>query len=360
MVWSSQAPMEMLTRYALVFLVSLGLLLLGLTRAPSTFDEPAYVNAARAFNAATPSSNPEHPPLAKYFIAVSMKIFGGDAFGRRFPSALAGALLALSLFGLTFRMTGNLHTSYVAWLLLLGNGFWFVMSRVAMLPIFELAFEAAGVWVFVAAVQENNLRWLAWGGVLFGLSIGCRWSGVFGLAVCLGYLVIHCRPFIKRVAMMSGAAIAAYAGSWVPLMIREHRPASYLYTANVFIFQFQRHAKGDARVSQMWWSWLVRIQPQPSLSYLVGNPVIGVLGLMAIIVLLWRRKGLLPALYLANVLPWAIAVRPVTYYYYYLEGFCWLTVALAVALQGVAVRRVRLDVVATACAAAAFAYSFPA
>ena len=102
----------------------------------------------------------------------------------------------------------------------------------------------------------------------------------------------------------------------------------------------------------MWWSWIIRFQPQPSLSYLIGNPVVGILGLFGVGVLLWQKKALLPALYFAHILQWAIAIKPLTFYYYYFEAFTWLTVASAVAMQGVTIRRVRLDVVATACAGA--------
>ena len=344
----------------MVFLVSLAILVVGISTAPIMFDEPAYVGAARNFIAGTPSTQPTHPPLAKCLIALSIKIFGDHAFGWRFPSAMAGALLALSVFGLTFSLTGNLHTSYVAWLLIMANGFWFVMSRVAMLSIFELAFEAAGVWAFAVAVQkkENNLPWLACSGALFGLSIGCRWCGVVGLAVCVAYALLYYRPFIKSVAVIIGTAISVYAISWVPLLVREHRTIRYLLVANRFIYQFQRHAEGDPRLGEMWWSWIFRLQPQPALANLVGNPLVGVLGLAAVVVLLWQRKPLLPALYLAHVLQWAIGLRPLTYYYYYFEAFTWLTVALAVALQGVEIRRVRLDVVAAASAAAVFVHSY--
>ena len=88
--------------YAMVFLVSLAILVIGISSSPITFDESAYVNAARNFIAGTASANAEHPPLAKYFIALSIKIFGDCSFRWRFPSAVAGAFLALSVFGLTF------------------------------------------------------------------------------------------------------------------------------------------------------------------------------------------------------------------------------------------------------------------
>jgi 4-amino-4-deoxy-L-arabinose transferase-like glycosyltransferase len=369
--------MKMTHQYAIVFLVSLALLLIGISTAPMMFDESYYVGAAHNFIAETPSSNPVHPPLAKYFIALSIRMFGDGPFGWRFPSAVAGAMVAVSVFGLAWEMTDTLHTAYIAWLLTVANGFWFVMSRVAMLSIFELAFETAGVWAFMYAAQNDvhknetqpshaqkrfaqkgadSLRWFALSGALFGLSIGCRWCGVIGLLVCVAYALFYCRPFVKSVTVMAGSAILAYAVSWVPLLVREHRTLRYLFTANVFIYEFHRHAPGDPRLGEVWWSWIFRLQPQPALGYLVGNPIIGVLGLAAVVFLIWQKKLFLPALYIAHVLQWAIGVRPLTFYYYYLEAFTWLTLALAVALQGVAVRRVRLDVVTTGCAAVAFVY----
>jgi dolichyl-phosphate-mannose-protein mannosyltransferase len=353
--------MKPLHRYALVFAVSLAIVVFRVSTAPMMFDESAYVGAARNFIAGTASTNPEHPPLAKYFIALSIKVFGDAPFGWRFPSAIAGAFLALSLFGLTFRLARSWHSSLVAWLLVVANVFWYVMSRIAMLSIFELAFEATGVWAFMVAVQEkdkNKTLWFGVTGALFGLSIGCRWVGAIGLFVCIAYALVYCRPSLKAAAVMMATAIAAYAASWVPLIVREHRTAYYLLTANAFILDFQRHAKGDPRISQMWWTWIFRLHPQPSLSYLVGNPVIGILGLAALVVLLWQRKPLLPALYFAHVMQWAIAIRPVTYYYYYFEPFTWLSVALAVAMQDITIRRVRLDVVVTGCALVAFVLWF--
>lgn len=347
-------------RYAMVFVISLIIVIFGISKPPIMFDEPSYVGAARNFIAGTPTINPEHPPLGKYFIALSIKLFGDNAFAWRFPSACSGALLALSLFGLTFTLTSSWHTSYISWLLTVANGFWFVMSRIATLTIIELAFEAAAVWAFAVGIQTKNhtktTRLLVLGGALFGLSIGCRWSGVIGLFVCVAYALFCFRAVVRSVATMAGVAFAVYAASWIPLLIREHRPARYLLTANVFIFEFHRHPKGDPRLGEAWWSWIFRIHPQPALSYLVGNPVIAILGLVAVFVLFWQKKPLLPALYIAHLMQWAVAIKPLTFYYYYFEAFTWLTVALAIAMQGATIRRVRLDMVITACAFIVFAH----
>ena len=89
--------MQALKRYRApwVFAISVLLLLFNLSHAPMMFDEGVYVGAAREFLTGAPSSNPEHPPLAKYFIAASIKIFGDTPFGWRFPSTLAGGLVAV-------------------------------------------------------------------------------------------------------------------------------------------------------------------------------------------------------------------------------------------------------------------------
>lgn len=348
--------MKLPMRYATVFLASLALLSVGIGANPSfQLDEVCYVGAARAFIAGTPSVNPEHPPLAKYLIALSIQALGDRPVSWRFPSALAGALVALCGFGLTLRITRSTHSAYIAWALLLANGFWFVMSRMACLSIFELAFEAAAVWAFVIALENKSLRWFAASGALFGLSIGSRWGGVVGFTVCAAYALVYYRPALKSLALMFGSAIAVYVASWVPLLVREHRSAQYLIAGNAFILQFHRHATTDPRPGEPWWTWITSLNLPEVVTELTANPVIGILGLLAIALLLWRRKPLLPSLYVAHIAQWAITSSHWQHYYYYLEAFTWLTLALAVAMQGVTIRRIRADVLVTACAASLMA-----
>jgi len=343
-------------RYAMVFLASLAILSIGIGANPSfQLDEVCYVGAARAFLAGMPSVNPEHPPLAKYLIALSIRALGDRPISWRFPSALAGALVALCAFGLTLRLTRSLHSAYIAWALLLANGFWFVMSRMACLSIFELAFEAAAVWAFVIALEQKSVRWFAASGVLFGLSIGSRWGGVVGLTVCAAYALVYYRPAVKSLALMFASTSAVYVVSWVPLLVREHRGARYLIAGNAFILEFHRHATTDPRPGEPWWTWITSLNLPEAMSELTANPVICVLGLAAIALLLWRRKPLLPALYVAHIAQWAITSSHWQHYYYYLEAFTWLTLALAVAMQGVTIRGVRADVLVTACAASLMA-----
>jgi len=344
-------------KYAMVLLASLTILTIGLSADPSwKLDESCYVGAARSFIAGTPTVNPEHPPLAKYFIALSIKTFGDTPLGWRFSCALAGAFAALSGFGLSLRLTRRLTSAYVGWLLLLANGFLFVMSRMANLSIFELAFEMGAVWLFVIAIEENAPSLFACSGVLFGLSVASRWGGAVGLMVCGSYALLKNRRMIPNVLLMGGAAVATYAVAWIPLLLREHRSVGYLITANQFILHFHRFAVTDPRPGEPWFTWPVTFNPQESLTEIVANPVVASCGLVALLVLLWSRKPLLPALYIAHLMQWAVVSFHWQHYYYYLNAFTWLTLALAVSLQSAMVRRFKLDVMVLAGAVGSATY----
>ena len=66
------------------------------------------------------------------------------------------------------------------------NQMLFVQSRIAMLDIFALAFSLFAIAAFMHGFrQPRPHRWFALAGAGFGLSIGCKWSGLFVLAVCI-------------------------------------------------------------------------------------------------------------------------------------------------------------------------------
>ena len=348
-----------LKHYIAVFCVSLAILTAGVAADHTQrMDELLYINAARAFIAGTPSTNIEHPPFAKYLIAISIKIFGDTPLGYRFSSGLAGALIALSGFGLTLRLTRSRHSATIAWLLLLANGFLFVESRSANLIIFQTAFEVAGVWAFAIALEENAPGWLAWSawtwaGVLLGLSVASRWCGVTTLVVCGLYSLLRSRRVTKGLVLMAASSLAAYVVTWIPLLVREHRSLAYLFTANRYILvshALYRQNMVDVRASDPWWAWMFRFDQPAGLMQLMANPFVASLGLLALLALLWQRKPLLPALYALHMIQWALAHSLPEYYYYYLDAFTWLTIGLAVAMHGVSFKRIQLDVIVTACA----------
>ena len=128
-----------------------------------TFDEVHYVPAAKQMlepGTPTPLLNPMHPPLAKQFMAWSIRIFGDAPLGWRYPSVLFGALsiVAMYLCGLVlFAAQGPaLATAVLAFL----NQMVFVQSRIAMLDIYALAFDLFGIAAFMHGFRRTRPpRW---------------------------------------------------------------------------------------------------------------------------------------------------------------------------------------------------------
>ncbi|MEA2435159.1 MAG: dolichyl-phosphate-mannose-protein mannosyltransferase, partial [Actinomycetota bacterium] len=77
-----------------------------------------------------------HPPLAKWIIAASMKLFGVTPFGWRLPSVLAGTAAVLLVYVLA-RLCGlSTRGATIAGAFLAIDPLHFTMSRIAMLDIF--------------------------------------------------------------------------------------------------------------------------------------------------------------------------------------------------------------------------------
>ncbi len=339
--------------------VSFLLLIIGIRNFKDEFgDEHNYVGAARDFIAGAPSRSAMHPPFAKYLIAASIKVVGDNAMGWRLPSVVAGTLLAVAIFGMTRKLTSDTRTAYLAWLLTIAGGFWYGMSRFATLSVFELAFEMAAIWIFLLALESDDAAAWCGAGLLFGLSVASRWFGAMGLITCLG--VAFSRRRLLKPCAMGLTAFITYCVAWIPLIIREHRPASYLMDANLYIYRYHRMPPFFADSGENWWTWLAPLTPPRSALY-VANPIIGACGLLAVAAILLgkRRFALVGLLYLAHMLPWVMAVRPITYYYYYFEAYAFLAVALAVVTGRVMVYRARLDFMVGAAAAGYFVYWFP-
>jgi dolichyl-phosphate-mannose-protein mannosyltransferase len=180
---------------AIIFVVAHAVLLIGLTSPEKfVFDEVHYVPAARQMlEQGKPSQvlNPMHPPLAKELIAVSIATFGDSAFGWRYPAALFGALAIVAVYLCALALFEAQAPAVAAALIAFFNQMVFVQSRIAMLDIFALAFSLLAIAEFMrgfGAMRPH--RWFALAGIGFGLATGCKWSGLFPLAVSIAIIAV--------------------------------------------------------------------------------------------------------------------------------------------------------------------------
>lgn len=190
------------------------------------FDETYYVNAARrilGWSVATGAPyadapagidpNGEHPPLGKVLIAASMRAFGDNPIGWRFPSLVAGLVVVLAVY-LLVRSTARdpWLAVYAAGVVMLDN-LLLVHSRIAMLDILFVA------PLMVGAVLVLRRHWW-WAGVACGLAIVVKVPAVFGLlALVVVVLVLPGGPrFVERVrnaVILGGVSlVVATAGLW--------------------------------------------------------------------------------------------------------------------------------------------------
>ncbi|NNG18263.1 phospholipid carrier-dependent glycosyltransferase [Naumannella sp. ID2617S] len=148
-----------------------------------------------------------HPPLGKYLIALGIKAFGFNAFGFRIAAVFFGCALLTVVFFLTRRLARSTLIGGIAALLLSLDGLHFVMSRIALLDIFQAFFCVLGVAVLVrdrdwfrekladhlAAKQLPDLGgrfgpifwWRPWrlvAGIVFGAACATKWNSIYVLA----------------------------------------------------------------------------------------------------------------------------------------------------------------------------------
>jgi len=201
---------------------------------------------------------PSHPEVGKWLIAAGEKMFGLNAFGWRFAALVFGALLVFLTIRLARRVSRSTLIGGVAGLLLTVDGIGFVMSRIALLDIFQAVFILAGVSCVLADRDffRNQLAryiyglpgqslngspgpilfrpWLLVAGVMFGLACGTKWNSIYPLAV-FGVLIVVWSVTARRLAgakkhvlwtlladgipafiSMVVLAVATYLVTWIP------------------------------------------------------------------------------------------------------------------------------------------------
>lgn len=341
----------------ILFVVSfLGLILYLDRPARLIFDEQFYVPAARGILTQSKDENYQHPPLSKELVALSIAGAGDNPWGWRLASSVMGALslVAVYFLAVSFLSPG---AAVAAVVLVFTNGLFFTLSRLALLEIFTLGFSLLAMAVLMSRLYgpRRSGGWLSVAGALFGLALAAKWSALVPLLVCvagglwlrrcsakewLGFgvslVVFYLLPFVILGGEMS--VVALHQAMW-----SFHYPEVY--------------QSGIMERTSSWWQWAfsttpmwLAVLPNEAHEYgkflgvmIAGNPLVIWPGWLGVGICLWglvKRKcsfqslaDWLPALAVAPWLVWAVAQRPVTYYYYFLPSSVFLALALVAAVE---------------------------
>ncbi|WP_291690989.1 glycosyltransferase family 39 protein [Bradyrhizobium sp.] len=353
-------------------------LLAGITT-PSkfVFDEVHYVPAARQMLEPVmpePMLNPMHPPLAKQLIALSIRAFGDNPLGWRYPGALFGALAVVAVYLCGLVLFEAQAPAIAAALLAFFNQMLFVVARTAMLDIFALTFALFGIAAFLKGFGEPRpQRWFAPAGLAFGLSAACKWSGLFPLATAI-VIVAATRllqgwrtqfadardsdwyrpdrwpefgPAHFAVCFVLAPAIAYL----VPFVVLDgFSPAALIEAQRRIFVDNTTSTLGTHTYASTWPSWPFLMRPvwflfdktsdeEIAAVVLLGNPVLLWSALVAVLITLRdvvvaRRADafLILSFYTGPYLTWALLPRTLGFLYYYLPSATFASLALVYTL----------------------------
>jgi len=198
-----------------------------------------------------------HPQVGKWLIASGEWLFGMNSFGWRFSALIFGSLLVAVVIRLARRLTRSTMVGAIAGFLLCVDGLDFVMSRLALLDIFEAFFIAAGVLAVVIDrdyfrhrlardLERKGLTdyggaaspfifrpWLIVAGVLFGLAMGAKWNAVIVVA-SFGVLAVVWSITARRLAGARRRSYMALLLDGVPAFVSLVLISFVVYVATWF------------------------------------------------------------------------------------------------------------------------------
>ena len=283
------------------------------------------------------------------------------AFGWRFPAAILGAAMAALAFLLALRCFGKVLTAALAALFVTFDGLLFVMSRVAMIDAYLVAFIVASWLCAVSAMHHWGRRgddavhrsaapflWLLGCGIFAGAAIASKWTGVYSL---FGILLLFAWDALKRrdqgvlglygsrpfsIAAVAGCVLivpaAVYLLTYIPYFSLGHGLGDWA-SMQANMYDYHAHLKAGHPYSSFWYEWpLARGAvffyasadgAQRSEIWTIGNPVVflgGLVGLLVLTVSAWRRKdvalGAVPWAVFTLMAPWILVSRELFLYHY--------------------------------------------
>ena len=337
------------------------------------FDEVHYVPAARQMLESvtpTPVLNPMHPPLAKQLMALSIRALGDAPLGWRYPSVLFGSLAIVAMYLCGLALFRAQQPAVASALLAFFNQMVFVQSRIAMLDIFELAFGLFAIAAFICGFRKHRPHlWFALAGFAFGLSIACKWSGMFALAISIVIVAVIRLMQSWRTQFSDGNADDWYRpGLWPDFRYYHFATCFELIPAIVYfstfiplyglsfpdILEAQRQIFSDNTTTAIaghiymsaWPSWPFLVRPvwylfdnigdgRIAAVVFLGNPLMLWPALPALLICLrdWivtRRTDafLILSFYFGPYLAWALLPRTLGFLYYYLPSATAASLAL--------------------------------
>ncbi|MBD2177393.1 phospholipid carrier-dependent glycosyltransferase [Pseudanabaena sp. FACHB-1998] len=378
LIWLSEHPIFGVMAIALVAFASRFWNLDG--TADIVFDEVYYPKFAQNYLRGEPFFD-AHPPLAKYIIALGIKIFGYAPFGYRCMTALAGSLLPLVTYEFVWQLSNRRSWAWLTGWFVAMDGLLLVESRFGLINTYILLFGMLSQLCMVLALKRSRQRWI-WAiatGFMLGASVSVKWTGlayIVGIVAIAGYAWSRYRQTLNSPQIIIGliiVPIAFYFAQWIPhLMLNPERDIWELHRQMIGFHQNLGVGKTEPvhPYCSPWWSWVLLIRPiayffevRPNsmveFVHAMGNPFLYWLSAIALLISLTylvASKFRFPPQFITNIpprersqlfwfafygvssflahwLPWSLSKRCIFLYHYMPASlFAFATLALLVSL----------------------------
>ncbi|MBD7917130.1 phospholipid carrier-dependent glycosyltransferase [Cellulomonas sp. Sa3CUA2] len=271
-----------------------------------------------------------HPPVGKWMIALGIRLGGGveSSAAWRLAAAVCGTLAVLMIARIARRLFASTALGTIAGLFLAVDGQAIVHSRVSLLDPFLMFFALAAFGCLILDREQARRRLavraaavldsggpLGWGpalgfrwwrlaaGVLLGLAIGTKWSGLYFLAV-FGLLTVLWDATARRTAGVR---------PWVRATLVKDAVVAFLVMVPTAALTYLASWAGWFATDNGW-----------DRHWAENNPGQGVQWLPPALRSLWSyHQGMwrfhsdldTPHSYAASPLGWIVQWRPTSYYY---------------------------------------------
>jgi len=203
------------------------------------FDEVYYALDAADLLRHGVESSPAHPPLAKWFIATGIRVFGFTPVGWRSAALLAGVALVLVTWLAARKVTDHGGLAFLAGFLVAFDGIAFVTGRLALLDVFVAVATTGAAWCVLGALVDRDdperLRRWRWAvAVLLGLGTAMKWGAVWTWPVAAVVLVSlerraaapgapRRRVTTTALAVLALVPVGLYVASYAPWFTQAER-----------------------------------------------------------------------------------------------------------------------------------------
>lgn len=305
-----------------------------------------------------------HPPLAKEFMEIGMLIFGNNAFGWRFFSAIFGFGIIVLIYFIARKLFNNRLIGLLAAFTASLDGLLLTMSRIAMNDSYFVFFSLLAL----VCLLYNKKLFMS---VALGLALASKWTGFFGIAIAgillLTMLLIQLKNNVitkKRFAVelilsplyLIIIPLAIYIGSYTPFFLGHHSPPDEHKTNwQTFIglqqqmWWYHTGLKATHDYQSKPWQWVFDLRPvwfyvdykETTIAniYNLGNPLYMWFGAVSILFVVWdfilKRSMSLATIivgYFGFFLPWVDSPR-IMFFYHYTPAVPFLALAIGYVLH---------------------------